>query len=60
MAQSGIATLIVNARFFRFIDCRANPRRRTTVTDADLVRFLDAQSDVYDEVTKQLPTDVNR
>ncbi len=25
-----------------------------TVTDADLVRFLDAQSDVYQEVTKEL------
>jgi uncharacterized protein (DUF1810 family) len=25
-----------------------------TVTDADLVRFLDAQSDVHDEVTKEL------
>jgi uncharacterized protein (DUF1810 family) len=25
-----------------------------TVTDADLVRFLDAQSDVRDEVTKEL------
>jgi uncharacterized protein (DUF1810 family) len=24
------------------------------VTDADLVRFLDAQSDVHDEVTKEL------
>jgi len=25
-----------------------------TVTDADLVRFLDAQSDVYEEVTDEL------
>ena len=24
------------------------------MTDADLARFLDAQSDVYDEVTKEL------
>ncbi len=24
------------------------------MTDADLVRFLDAQSDVYEEVTKEL------
>ena len=28
--------------------------QRLTVTDADLVRFLDAQSDVHDEVTKEL------
>jgi len=28
--------------------------RRLAVTDADLVRFLDAQSDVYDQVTNEL------
>jgi uncharacterized protein (DUF1810 family) len=29
-------------------------RTEVDVTDADLVRFLDAQSDVHDEVTKEL------
>jgi len=26
-----------------------------TVTEADLIHFVNAQSDVYDEVTKELP-----
>ena len=30
------------------------PIRAATVTDADLVRFLDAQSDIHEEVTKEL------
>ena len=29
------------------------------MTEPDLVRFLDAQSDVYDQVTDDLPKDAN-
>ena len=34
---------------------RIEPTKRSmTVTEADLLRFVNAQSDVYDQVTKEL------
>ena len=33
---------------------RADPTGASFVTDSDLVRFVDAQSDVYNQVTEEL------